>query len=44
LREVRFRGRYWGQSGHGLVQCKCPLLTQSGQTRGDLDQLGRKEP
>src|SRR6478609_297265 len=30
LCEFRFRGRYWGKSGHGLVHCICPLLTQSG--------------
>src|SRR5215475_4588353 len=28
--EKRNRCRYWGQSGHALVQCKCLLLTQSG--------------
>ena len=22
--------RYWGQSGHALLHCKCLLLTQSG--------------
>ena len=22
--------RFWGQSGHRLVRCICPLLTQSG--------------
>jgi hypothetical protein len=22
--------RYWGQSGHAVLQCKCPLLTQIG--------------
>ena len=27
---VRFRGRYWGQSGHDLVHCTRPLMTQSG--------------
>jgi hypothetical protein len=27
---IRFRGRYWVQSGHALLQCECPLLTQSG--------------
>src|SRR5262245_57070015 len=27
---VRFRGRYWGQSGHELVRCIRLLLTQSG--------------
>jgi len=26
----RFRGRYWGQSGHDFVRCICPLMTQSG--------------
>jgi hypothetical protein len=28
--EIRFRGRYWGQSGHALLHCICPLMTQSG--------------
>jgi len=28
--EIRFRGRYWGKSGHGLLQRICLLLTQSG--------------
>ena len=27
---VRFCGRYWGQSGHRLVHRTCLLLTQSG--------------
>jgi hypothetical protein len=27
---VRFFIRYWEQSGHVLLQCKCPLMTQSG--------------
>jgi hypothetical protein len=27
---IRFRGRYWGQSGRTLLHCKCPLMTQSG--------------
>jgi hypothetical protein len=27
---IRFRGRYWGQSGHALLHCRCPLMTQSG--------------
>jgi hypothetical protein len=27
---VRYRGRYWGQSGHALLHCICPLMTQSG--------------
>ena len=22
--------RFWGQSGHGVLHCKCPLLAQSG--------------
>ena len=26
---VRFRDRYWGQSGHALVQCVCLLMTRS---------------
>ena len=29
---VRFRG----QSGHDLLQCKCPLMTQSGHRRPNL--------
>ena len=28
--DVRFSGRYWVQSGHGLMHCTCPLMTQSG--------------
>src|SRR5262245_40327859 len=28
--DVRFCGRYWRQSGHALLRCKCLLLTQSG--------------
>jgi hypothetical protein len=31
---VRFCGRYWGQSGHALVQCVCLLMTQSGHGVG----------
>ena len=31
---IRFRGRYWGQSGHALLHCICPLITQSGHQRG----------
>jgi hypothetical protein len=27
---MRFRGRYWGQSGRALLHCICPLLTQRG--------------
>jgi DMSO/TMAO reductase YedYZ molybdopterin-dependent catalytic subunit len=27
---IRFRGRYWGQSGRALLHCICPLMTQSG--------------
>ena len=34
--EFRFRGRYWGQTGHGLLQCKCPLMIQSGQQKINL--------
>ena len=26
--------RYWGQSGHALLHCTCPLMTQSGHGRG----------
>ena len=29
----RFRGRYWGQSGHALLDCICPLMTQSGHAQ-----------
>src|SRR5262249_22547161 len=28
--EVRFRGRYWGNSGHDVLHRTCLLLTQSG--------------
>ena len=28
--DVRFFGRYWGQSGHAVLHCTCLLLTQSG--------------
>jgi hypothetical protein len=28
--DVRFCRRYWGNSGHGLLHCKCLLVTQSG--------------
>jgi len=31
LRHVCFCGRYWGQSGHALLHCICPLVTQSGR-------------
>jgi hypothetical protein len=27
---IRFRGRYWWQSGRALLHCICLLLTQSG--------------
>jgi hypothetical protein len=27
---VCFCGRYWGQSGHGVVRRTCLLMTQSG--------------
>ena len=27
---IRFRGRYWGQSGHGFLHRKCLLMTQNG--------------
>jgi hypothetical protein len=27
---VRLYGRYWGQSGHDVLHCTCPLMTQSG--------------
>ena len=34
----RNRCRYWGQSGHGLLQRICRLLTQSGHgTLGDAN-------
>ena len=29
---IRFRGRYWRQSGHELLRCTCPLVTQSGHS------------
>ena len=28
--------RYWGQSGHAILHCKCPLMTQSGHRRPNL--------
>src|SRR5262249_54348020 len=31
---ARFCGRYWGQSGHGVLQRKCLLMTHSGHPRG----------
>ena len=31
---IRFRGRYWGQSGHDVLHCICLLLTQSGHGEG----------
>ena len=34
--DVRFRGRYWGQSGHALLHCICPLMTQSGHRGRNL--------
>src|SRR5262249_55711330 len=30
FQEIRFRGRYWEQSGHCFLQRTCPLMTQSG--------------
>jgi hypothetical protein len=36
LWEVRFRGRYRGQSGHGILHRICPLMIQSGHKK-DLD-------
>ena len=35
--------RYWG-SGHGLVHCTCPLLTQSGHGPISGVQPSRKWP
>jgi len=35
--EIRFRGRYWGQSGHELVRCICLLMTQSGHDALDAN-------
>jgi hypothetical protein len=29
---IRFRGRYWGQSGHALLHRTCLLMTQSGHS------------
>ncbi|HEY6021470.1 MAG TPA: hypothetical protein VIY48_16680, partial [Candidatus Paceibacterota bacterium] len=29
--DVRFRSRYWRQSGHGLLHCTCLLMTRSGR-------------
>jgi hypothetical protein len=37
--DVRFRGRYWGQSGHALLHCICLLLTQSGHRETSRPQL-----
>jgi hypothetical protein len=31
---VRDNGRYWVQSGHGLLQSKCPLMTRTGLANG----------
>ena len=31
--DVCFCGRYWGQSGHGLLRRTCLLMTQSGHRR-----------
>jgi hypothetical protein len=28
--DVCFCGHYWGQSGHAILQCERPLMTQSG--------------
>jgi hypothetical protein len=40
IADVRFSAdyvRYWGYSGHKIQGGKCPLLTQSGNTRrGDV--------
>jgi hypothetical protein len=30
---IRFRGRYWGQSGDALLDCICPLMSQSGHAQ-----------
>jgi hypothetical protein len=37
---VRFRG----QSGHRLLQCKCPLMTQSGHRRLDCSDPAEERP
>jgi hypothetical protein len=37
ISEVRNRCRYWGQSGHALLHCICPPMTQSGH--GTIVQL-----
>jgi hypothetical protein len=37
---IRFRGRYWGQSGHALLHCICPLMTQSGHRLSFLRGVG----
>jgi hypothetical protein len=31
---IRFRGRYWGQSGRDVLRCERPLMTQSGHPAG----------
>jgi hypothetical protein len=44
VREIRFRGRYWGQSGHDLLRRICPLLTQSGHHFGanEISHVGSR--
>src|SRR5262245_738827 len=39
IRNVRFFGRYWGYSRHGLLQRICLLMTQSGH--GPFSMLGQ---
>jgi hypothetical protein len=37
--DVHFGGRFWGQSRHGLLRRKYPLMTQSGHP-GVAPKLG----
>ena len=30
MRQCTANVRYWGQSGHAVLRCTCPLMTQSG--------------
>jgi hypothetical protein len=42
--EVRNQCRYWGQSGHALLHCICPLMTQSGHATGRLCAFIARRP
>ena len=39
---VRFRGRYWVQSGHALLHRICLLMTQSGHQELVRAQIARR--